>query len=299
MPARASAVGAGPRSASTRVNAQAVQVGDLRQVEAGRRAEQLLVAVAMSRDRQEVEDPAAAVVRARRSWPRRRAGSRPAARSCRGRGRRRRSARRSVPSAQPRRPSPDETRPSMPFAPRLARKRSGRRGRGQERLEVAHRHARRDVHRRCRRQQRRRGRDARAARTARRRARSGTRRPRLGGRGGRQPATLQPGPVARGSSCSANDREQRPGVDPRDQVGRSRSARSSRRRGRSRPGGSVGSRQPRAHRLRGDHVAHPDHEVGRETLRQRRGRSGRRRRSRCSRSCTPQRSCDVGSARTG
>ena len=120
---------------------------------------------------------------------------------------------------------------------------------------------------------------------------------RLGRRGRGQPAP----PARRGrraaSSCSANALSSGDRVGAGDQVGGRRSARSTRRRGRSPPAGSSGcppSHVP--HRLRGDHVADPDHQLGRERARAGRGRPGRRRRPRARGRAAPQRSCEVGSA---
>ena len=231
----------------------------LRQVEARRRAEQLLVAVAVPRDRQEVEDPAAAVVHHDDRGLARPGGSSPAARSCRGRGRRRRSPRTSARWRPRPRPSPEDTRPSMPLAPRLARKRSGRAvaGRKVSRSRIGMLDATYTVlsagssaHRsRCTR-----GSNSSSPSSVRKASTS------LSAAAAASQPPLQPAAVLAHLELLGERPEERLGIDPRDQLRRPRRL--------VPPAVGVDHHlpdlrplQPRAHRLRRDHVADAHHQV--------------------------------------
>ena len=200
-------------------------------------------------------------------------------------------------------PTPEEIRPSIPFAPRLQRNltcgRAGRRrtppGRGSASTTPCRR-ARRP--RRARRA--RRGRRARSARRGSRARASIASRPPRRRRAMRRPTPVRHAacPGGRASSASAGGDARRVGAD--DRLGLARGLVPAEAR--------VDHHLPQVRRARRATPAAPCWSACRRTritssgssvARAQRGRSRRRARRRASRSCAPRRSCEVGSARIG
>ena len=194
-------------------------------------------------------------------------------------------------------PIPEEISPSMPLAPRLARRRTSAPAAGQERLLVADRHARRGVDE-----------VAVGVEAAEGAVEAGLAqlvgRVELGAIAARRlrrpPSHARPSALVAGSTeRSASAARQRRRVGANDRAG-------VRRRLVPAVAGvddelrGVGQRrEPLPQRLAGRHLAEAQDEVGLERVRARRGRSRRRPEITSARSWAPKRSCEVGSARIG
>ena len=216
--------------------------------------------VALARDGQEVEDPAAVVVDQHDRQVEPEPPRRQQRRRGRGRARRRRCSSTTGPSPAAAAPNAAATVPSIPFAPRLDRTRGASSRAGAERLDVADRHRGGD-------EQRRLGAAARAQLA--RDARLGQlvaerRRDRAGGAARRPRASAASQPRSPACAVARRERARAP------RAGRRRRERSTTPR-RVLPGAlgverdlrsAVERREPRAQRLGGRQVADAQHELG-------------------------------------